>query len=247
MRRQLLTVISVAALTLAASACKQDQSAQPSEGVGAGEDWTTVGGGADESSYSRLDQINTSNAGELGLEWSLDLPGEVTLEAPPLAIGGTLYFPGSYAAVYAVDGKTGKLKWKYDPQTWKVNPEKMHFSFGANRGVAYEDGRIFVAALDCRLIALDAETGKELWVRESTPKGSYNICTGAPRTMNGKVIIGNGGADFGARGFVTAFDAKTGRQLWRFYTVPGKPEENRGDPAMEKAAQTWSPDFWKNT
>ena len=210
-------------------------------------DWAAVGGGADESSYSRLEQITVDNADELGLAWALDLPGEVTLEAAPLAIGGTLYFTGSYAKVYAVDGATGAIKWTYDPKTWEVNPDKMHFSFGANRGVAYEDGRIYFAALDCRLIALDAATGKELWVKQSTPEGSMHICTGAPRTMNGKVIIGNGGADFGARGMVTAFDGATGRQLWRFYTVPGSPEENAGDPAMERAARTWSEDFHETT
>ncbi|MDG2004264.1 MAG: PQQ-dependent dehydrogenase, methanol/ethanol family [Novosphingobium sp.] len=247
MRPILLSIVAATGLALATGACSNKEAAQPTEGVGTGVNWTAVGGAADEASYSQLEQITTENAGELGLQWSLELPDEVTLEAAPLAVDGTLYFPGSYAAVYAVDGKTGKLKWKYDPKTWEVNPAKMHFSFGANRGVAYEDGRIFVAALDCRLIALDAETGKELWVKESTPKNSYNICTGAPRTMNGKVIIGNGGADFGARGFVTAFDTKTGQQRWRFYTVPGTPQQNRGDEAMEKAAETWSENFWKNT
>jgi quinohemoprotein ethanol dehydrogenase len=123
----------------------------------------------------------------------------------------------------------------------------MHFSFVANRGVAYENGKVFVAGLDCRLFALDAATGKQLWVVDSVPAASFNICTGAPRVMNGKVIIGNGGADFGARGFVTAFDAASGKQLWRFYTTPGNPDQNKGDAAMEAAAKTWGPDFWKNT
>jgi len=247
MHRILLTTLLSGAMALAVSGCRDKEPAQPVEGVGTADNWSSVGGGADEASYSQLDQINTGNAGELGLAWSLDLPGEVTLEAAPLAVDGTLYFPGSYAAVYAVDAETGKLKWKYDPETWKHSPEKMYYSFGANRGVAYEDGRIFVAALDCRLIALDGKTGEELWVKQTTPKDSYNICTGAPRVMNGKVIIGNGGADFGARGFVTTYDAKTGRQLWRFYTVPGSPAQNKGHPAMEAAAKTWSPDFWKTT
>lgn len=247
MRRLFTSGLIAAGLTLGLAACKNSEPVQPVESVGAAADWTAVGGGADESSYSQLDQVSTENAGDLGLEWTLDLPGEVSLEAPPLAIGGTLYFPGSYSVVYAVDGKTGKLKWKYDPQTWKVNPDKMHFSFGANRGVAYEDGKIFVTALDCRLIALDAASGEELWVKPSVPADSFNICTGAPRMMNGKVIVGNGGADFGARGFVTAFDANSGKQLWRFYTVPGKPEDNAGKPAMEMAAATWSAEFWKTT
>ncbi len=149
--------------------------------------------------------------------------------------------------VYAVDGASGKLLWKFDPQTWKRDPAKMHFSFGANRGAAYENGKVFAVALDGRMFALDAKTGKELWHADTIPKGKMMISTGAPRTMNGKVIIGNGGADFGARGYVTAYDSATGKQLWRFYTVPGKPEENAGDPAMEAAAKSWGPEFWKNT
>ena len=212
---------------------------------GAEANWAAPGGAADESSFSQLDQINANTIARLGLAWSLDLPGEVTLEATPLAVDGVLYFTGSYAAVYAVDAASGKLLWKYDPQTWKHNPMKMHFSFGANRGVAYENGKVFVAALDGRLIALDAKTGKEIWVAQSVPEGMLNISTGAPRTMNGKVIIGNGGADFGARGFVTAFDANSGKQLWRFFTVPGSPEQNKGDPAMEAAAKTWTGEWWK--
>ena len=246
MSRIVVTMLA-ASLAALATGCGGGSAGQPDANVGADADWTAVGGNADESSYSRLDSISTSNADDLGLAWALELPGEVTLEATPLAIDGTIYFPGSYSSVYAVDGATGKIKWQYDPQTWKANPAAMHFSFGANRGLAYEDGKIFVTSLDCRLIALDAKTGKELWVKPSVPKGSMNICTGAPRTMNGKVIVGNGGADFGARGFVTTFDAASGKQLWRFYTVPGSPQDNKGNAAMERAAKTWSEDFWKTT
>ena len=180
----------------------------------------------------------------LGLAWSLDLDGESTLEATPLAVDGVLYFSGSYAAVYAVDAVSGTLLWKYDPQTWK-HPAKMTGSLPVNRGVAYANGRVFVAAMDGRLIALDARTGKVLWSVETVPPPMHNRSTGAPRTFNDKVIIGNGGADFGARGFVTAYDQATGKQVWRFYTVPGSPEENKGDPAMERAAATWSGEYWK--
>jgi len=235
-------------LALAASGCGDGGGTPQSDaGLGAEANWSNVGGGFDEASYSRLDEINPANAGELGLAWSLDLPGEVTLEAAPLAVDGVLYFPGSYAGVYAVDAATGKLLWKYDPQTWKNAPDKMYFSFGANRGVAYDQGRVFVGALDGRLIALDAKSGKELWVTDTVPKGSFNILTGAPRVFRGKVIIGNGGADFGARGYVTAYDAATGKEAWKFYTTPGSPAQNKGDPAMEAAAKTWSADFWKHT
>jgi quinohemoprotein ethanol dehydrogenase len=252
MPRYRLTVLVTAlasATALAVAAALGTTLAASGQAVttGAGNDWPSVGGAADEASYSRLDQINAHDIGKLGLAWSLDLPGEVSLEATPLEVDGTIYFPGSLARVYAVDAKTGALKWSYDPQVPKHSPDKMHFSFGANRGVAYESGRVFVAALDGRLIALDARSGKELWVADSIPAGALNISTGAPRVMNGKVIIGNGGADFGARGFVTAFDAATGKQLWRFFITPGSPAQNAGDAAMEAAAKTWGPDFWQHT
>jgi quinohemoprotein ethanol dehydrogenase len=247
MMRNRLTVLAVSAAALALTVASHTTRAASDKAVGAGNDWPAVGGASDESSYSRLDQINTNDISKLGLAWSLDLPGEVSLEATPLEVNGTIYFTGSETKVYAVDAKTGEIKWTYDPQVWKHNPDKMHFSFGANRGMAYENGKVFAAALDGRLFALDANTGKELWVAESIPSGMLNVSTGAPRVMNGKVIIGNGGADFGSRGFVTAFDANTGAQLWRFFITPGSPEQNKGDPAMEAAAKTWSPDFWKHT
>jgi quinohemoprotein ethanol dehydrogenase len=245
MLRNRLLVLAVSAAVLVSTAASSSSASD--KAVGAGNDWPAVGGAPDESSYSRLDQINVGGIGKLGLAWSLDLPGEVSLEATPLEVDGTIYFTGSEAKVYAVDAKTGEIKWTYDPQVWKHNPDRMHFSFGANRGMAYENGKVFAAGLDGRLFALDAKTGKVLWVADSIPPGMLNVSTGAPRAMNGKVIIGNGGADFGSRGFVTAFDANTGAQLWRFYVTPGSPEQNKGDPAMEDAARTWSPDFWKHT
>ncbi len=246
MRRK-LTTLAAACAALLLAACSGSGTPQSDAGLGASDDWTAVGGAADEAGYSRLTEIDSASISKLGLAWSLDLPGEVTLEATPLAVGGTLYFTGSYAKVYAVDGASGKLLWQFDPETWKRDPAKMHFSFGANRGAAYENGKIFAAALDGRLYALDAKTGKELWHADTIPPGKMMISTGAPRTMNGKVIIGNGGADFGARGYVTAYDSETGKQLWRFYTVPASPDENKGDAAMELAAKTWSPDFWQKT
>ncbi len=205
----------------------------------------TIGGDYNDTAYSRLGQINTSNIGKLGLAWFLDLPGEATLEATPLAVHGVLYFNGSYGAVYAVAAASGRLLWKFDPQTWKYDPAKMRYIFPVHRGVAYADHRIFSAAVDGRLFALDAKTGKLLWSVQTLDPRSVQTITGAPCVFDGKVIIGNGGADEGARGYVTAYDAATGREAWRFYTVPGTPAQNRGHPAMERAARTWTGKYWK--
>lgn len=238
-------IIAAAAATLLLASCSKSGTPQSSAGIGSEANWTTAYGGPEEAGFSRLTQIDSSNAAKLGLAWSLDLPGEVSLEATPLAIDGVLYFTGSMAEVYAVDAASGRQLWKFDPKTWQHNPMKLHFTFAANRGVAYEAGRVFVAAIDGRLIALDAKTGNQIWSTETTdPEGPITI-TGVPRLFKGKVIIGNGGADFGARGYVTAYDQATGKQAWRFYVAPGTPDENKSDPAMAAAAKTWSGEWWK--
>ena len=232
-------------LSLSWSCTSQRDGAAGSGQYGASENWPAHGGGEDESGYSRLDAINTATVGKLGLAWSLDLDEERTLQATPLAVDGVLYFTGSYGNIYAVDGTSGKVRWQYDPQTPEHNPDKLRYVLPVNRGAAYADGRLFVGTLDGRLIAVDARTGKPVWSAETVARDSKHTITGAPRTFGDKVIIGNGGGDFGARGYVTAYDQKTGKQVWRFYTVPGTPEENRGDPAMERAAATWSGEYWK--
>jgi quinohemoprotein ethanol dehydrogenase len=237
--------ISILAALAFGGATPNLMAAGASPGTGTAADWPGVGGAADESSFSRLAQINTRNIARLGLAWSLDLDDEVSLEATPLAVDGVLYFSGSYSGVYAVDGATGKLLWKYDPQIWKVNPDRQGLGMPVNRGVAYADGRVFVGVLDGRLVALDAKTGKEVWTANTLPPGSLYSLTGAPRAFKDKVIIGNGGADLGLRGFVSAYDQNTGKLAWRFYTVPGSPEQNKGDPVMEMAAKTWSGEYWK--
>jgi quinohemoprotein ethanol dehydrogenase len=225
----------------------QVRTSSPASTIGTGAEWHHVNADSDETGYSRLDQITAANAGRLGLAWYLELPGEASLEASPIEVDGVLYFTGSYATVYAVDAAGGKLVWKFEPKTWEHNPTKMNYGFGANRGAAYANGKIFSAALDGRLFALDAKTGGMIWSTETTdPKGGQTI-TGAPRVFKDRVIIGQGGADFGMRGYVTAYDQETGKQAWRFYVVPASPEANRGDPAMEAAAKTWNGEFWKKT
>jgi len=244
---RLLAAAALAGLALAGCQFGPDRATNVVGGgeQGSGAEWVSRMGDPDETAYSRLDQIDTKNVKTLGLEFAVDLPGETTLEATPVMADGVVYFTGTHAEVYAVDGKTGKLLWKYDPQTWKINPRMLTANFAANRGVAFADGRIFVASLDGRLIALDAKSGKDLWTTQTVPTDSMQFVTGAPRTFAGKVIIGQAGADFGARGYVTAYDQKTGEQVWRFYVTPGSPEENKGDPVQEMAAKTWNGEWWK--
>ena len=244
-----LFVTTLAAIGLAASgvALRADESLSSMRPIGASEEWRGVNGDSHESGFSQLAQIDAKTVGRLRLAWSMDLPGEATLEASPVAVDGMLYFTGSKAGVYALDAVTGALKWKYDPKTWEAFPAKMAFAFAANRGVAYDNGKIFVGALDGRLIALDAKTGAVMWSVETTERRSVQTITGAPRVFAGKVIIGQAGADIGARGYVTAYDQATGKQAWRFYVVPASPQANAGDPAMEAAAKTWNGEFWKDT
>ena len=232
-------VAGLVALGLAACGASKDS------GPGAGADWPSHNGDAAETAFSRLGDINLGTVPRLGLAWSLDLPGETTLEATPLAVDGVLYFTGTHATVYAVDGQSGRRLWTYDPQVWKHNPRMLTQNFAANRGVAYADGRVFAAALDGRLFALDAKTGALLWSVQTVPPQSHQFVTGAPRTFRGKVVIGQAGADFGERGYVTAYDQTTGRQVWRFFVTPGSPAQNRGDPAQEAAAKTWNGEWWK--
>ncbi len=208
------------------------------------DDWTSHNNDR-ESAYSPLTQIAASNVQRLGLAWFLDLPGEQMLQATPLEVNRTLYFTGSYGKVYAVDPVDGTVRWTYDPEVWKHNPAKLRTVLPANRGLAYLDGKVYFGTLDGRLIALDAKVGKLVWSVETTASESVQYITGPPRTFKDMVIIGNGGADFAARGYLTAYDAATGKQRWRFYVVPGSPEENQGDPAMQSAARTWHGEFWK--
>lgn len=220
-------------------------SVAPAWSAGAQKDWPEHAGDSDETNFSQLSQINAHNIGKLGLAWYLDLPDETTLESTPLEIKSVLYFSGTYGKVYAVDAVDGSVLWTHDPQFWKDNPRLMRAQFAASRGVAYAEGRIFLATFDGRLQALEATTGKLLWSADTTPRDSFYYISSAPRVFGHNVIIGNGGGDIGIRGFVTAYDQRSGKQVWRFYTVPGTPEENRGNTALENAAKTWAGEFWK--
>jgi len=212
-----------------------------------GDDWLTYGRTHSEQRYSPLDQINADNIRTLGLAWSLELPDARQLVATTLAIDGVLYVTSSYSVVTAIDARTRKILWRYDPEVTKHAGDTLRVIWGSSRGVAYWNDKIYVGAGDGRLIAIDAMTGKEVWSTMTVEPGSYYYVTGAPRAFKGKVIIGNGGTEMGpSRGYVTAYDAETGEQAWRFWIVPGNPADGFEDNAMEMAAKTWTGEWWKH-
>lgn len=204
-------------------------------------DWPTIGVDYAETRYSRLDQINAANVKDLGLAWSYNLESTRGVEATPVVVDGIMYVSASWSVVHAIDTRTGQRIWTYDPQIDRSTGFKGCCDV-VNRGVALWKGKVYVGAWDGRLIALDAATGKEVWHKNTFEgqKGSLTI-TGAPRVFKGKVIIGNGGAEYGVRGYITAYDAETGEQKWRWFSVPGDPSKPFEDESMKRAARTWDP------
>lgn len=207
-------------------------------------EWITHGRNYAETRFSPLKQINADNVGTLGLAWSFDTETNRGLEATPLITDGVMYTTGSWSIVFAIDARTGKQLWKYDPQVPHRYGPKACCDV-VNRGVAVYKGKVYVGTLDGRLIALDAATGKPVWDVVTVDQSRPYTITAAPRVVKGKVIIGNGGAEFGVRGYVSAYDAETGKMAWRFYTVPGDPSKPFESAAMEKAAKTWKGEWWK--
>jgi quinohemoprotein ethanol dehydrogenase len=217
--------------------------------VDQGGDWRAYGRSYSEQRYSPLKQINDRNLDRLRLDWYLDMPDSRALNATPLVVDGVMYFTASQSVVMAVDAASGKLLWRYDPEVIKrlANRKHMRFNWGANRGLAFWKGRVYVATFDGRLIALEAGSGKEAWSVQTFPLDETRYITGAPRAFNDLVIIGHGGAEAGAvRGYVTAYDTATGEQKWRTYTVPGKPADGFESEALKDAAGSWRGEWWKH-
>jgi PQQ-dependent dehydrogenase (methanol/ethanol family) len=210
-----------------------------------GDNWLTHGRTYDEQRYSPLTQVTSANVSQLGLAWSFDLPTKRGVEATPLVIDGVMYTTGPWSIVYAIDVRTGHQIWSYDPQVDRSWAQYACCDV-VNRGVAAWGHHIFVGTLDGYLVGLDAESGSEVWRIDTIGRRAPYTITGAPRVIKGKVLIGNGGAEYGARGYVTAYDAETGRRVWRVYTVPGDPSRPFESPALEKAAATWTGDWWKS-
>lgn len=211
-------------------------------------DWPTYGLDYAETRFSKLNQITSDNVKDIGLKWTYNLESIRGVEATPLVVDGIMYVTAPWSVVHAIDTRTGKRIWTFDPQ---VDREKGYRGCCdvVNRGVALYKGKVFVGAYDGRLVALDAATGNKVWEKDTIidRKMSYTI-TGAPRVFNGKVVIGNGGSEYGVRGYVTAFDAETGNQAWRWFVVPGDPSKPFEDESMAAAAKTWDPagKYWIN-
>jgi len=213
-------------------------------------EWLSHGRTYSEQRYSPLKQIDARSVGQLGLAWFHEFDTDRGQEASPIIVDGVLYTTTSWSKVYAFDARTGAPKWSFDP---KVAGQK---GFDAccdvvNRGVAVWKGKVYVGTLDGRLIALDAATGQPVWSVQTTDNSKPYTITGAPRVIKDKVMIGNGGAEYGVRGYISAYDAETGRMAWRFYTTPnpdGKPDGAASDKVMaQKGAATWFGNGWKET
>ena len=211
-----------------------------------GDDWLTYGLTPGETRYSPLKQIDTTNVSRLGLVWSYDVgQGGGNQEGTPLMVNGTLYGITNWSVVYAVDARTGKEKWRWDPEVNRQAVQPKICCGVVNRGIAFYQGKVIAPVIDGRLEWLDAETGKVITeARVAFPQDNYTI-TMAPRIAKGKVIVGVSGAEYPVRGFFSAYDANTGAFAWKFYTIPGDPSKPFENPALKKAAETWSGDWWK--
>jgi PQQ-dependent dehydrogenase (methanol/ethanol family) len=206
--------------------------------------WLAYGRTYDEQHWSPLDQIDVSNISELGLAWYADIPLNQGQEATPLVIDGVIYLASAWSNVFAYDARTGALLWRYDPEV--PGQQGVNVCCGVvSRGVAAWIGKIYIGTLDGRLVALDAGTGEEIWSVQTTPTDERYSITGAVRAIKGRILVGNSGAEFGVRGYVSAYDAETGALDWRFYTVPGNPALGFENDAMRMAAETWNGEWWR--
>ncbi|MAI91510.1 PQQ-dependent dehydrogenase, methanol/ethanol family [Ponticaulis sp.] len=208
-------------------------------------EWLSYGRTWSEQRYSQLDQINRETVADLSLVWSADLDTARGQEATPLVIDGKMYITTAWSMVKAYDAVTGDLLWEYDPDVPGATGVRPCCDV-VNRGLAAWGDRLYFGSLDGRLIALDRETGEPVWETMTVDQSLPYTITGAPRAIDGMILIGNGGADMGRiRGYVSAYDADSGEMLWRFYTVPDNPEAGPQPAYLDAAAETWTGDWWE--
>ena len=213
---------------------------------GGGENWLAFGRTFEEQRFSPLTQIADSTVARLGVAWNMELPESRSLLGTPLVVDGVMYFEASYNVLHAVNAATGEPLWSYDPEVIAHAGDRLRIMWDVSRGIAFYEGKVFVATIDGRLIAVDAATGEELWSTMTVDPELPLFITGAPKAFRGLVVVGNGGTEFGAiRGYLDAYDAETGERVWRWYTVPGNPADGFENDAMAMAAETWTGEWWK--
>ncbi|MFN2317237.1 MAG: PQQ-dependent dehydrogenase, methanol/ethanol family [Gemmatimonadales bacterium] len=215
-------------------------------GLDQGGNWLAFGRAYDEQRFSPLDAINESTIAQLGVAWHSDLPNDRTLYGTPLVVDGIMYYEGSYNVLRAVNATTGEQLWEYNPQVIEHAGDRLRIMWDVSRGIAFYEGRVYLATGDGRLIAVDAATGREVWSTLTVDPAKPLVISGAPKAFRGLVVIGNGGTEWGAiRGYLDAYDARTGERVWRWHTVPGNPADGFENDAMAMAAETWTGEWWK--
>jgi quinohemoprotein ethanol dehydrogenase len=211
-----------------------------------GRNWFLKGGSFRGDHYTPLARVNDENVGDLGLAWSTELPIPDGTPTTPIIVDGTIYIGGAYSRVVAIDAASGDIRWTYDPDMQSAFAKRPQLSWisRANRGVAVWDGSVFLTTADCRLISVDAATGKHQWTKQVCDNEMGYSISDSPYVGGGKVFVGNAGSESqeNNRGYVSAYDPKTGEQLWRFYIVPSHIPEENDTPALRMAAETWSGD-----
>ncbi|MEO8314655.1 MAG: PQQ-binding-like beta-propeller repeat protein, partial [Pseudomonadota bacterium] len=255
-----ISVAVCAAVVLGVVGCVSHEGARKAAGTPAGKaageeaarnvDWTQYGLDSTEQRYSPLKQINADTVKNLGLVWTADLTEKSSWQGTPIVVDGTMYVTTPWSNLYAYDAKTGKQLWTYSPRVPREIGATQLCCGNQNRGAAYWNGKVIWATLDGRLVAVDAKTGKLVWETATfDPMKDPMSITGAPRIGNGTVFIGQGGGEFHQRGFISGYNADTGKKLWKFFTVPGDPSKGpdgeASDNMMAMAARTWKGEWWK--
>jgi quinohemoprotein ethanol dehydrogenase len=241
---RLTLALAGAALAVGVVACVAVSSSSPQRAVADGE-WTGHGRDDSEQRYSPLKQITAENASQLGLAWFAEMSERGGYQSTPVMVDGRIYVTTPWSKVYAFDAKSGERLWKYDPKVPRELAATSLCCNISNRGVAYWNGKIIWGTLDGRLVAVDAKKGTKVWEAQTTDPQLALSITGAPRIGNGMVFIGQAGAEFHQRGYMSAWDAETGKKLWHWWVVPGNPAKGFEQPELEWAAKTWNGEWWK--